>query len=153
MTCLRTIAEGVRLVLAIRDGERKLEELSKEFHGSGHTHNIHFILQEAKVEKLKESLDATVGTLAALQHTPVNIEPDMGAFRAWMTAHREQLDAFKKYCDEYRPASPLEEGEVHPDVESLISAVQMLERRIDELERVANPEMFEVRSFECLTTR
>ncbi|KAJ7109386.1 hypothetical protein C8R44DRAFT_802385 [Mycena epipterygia] len=140
----KTIAEGVRLILVIRDGERKLEELSKEFHGSGYTHNIHFILQEAKVGKLKESLDAIVATLAALSHTPVEIVPDMSAFRAWMAAHREQLDAFKTYCDEHRPASPLEEGEVHPDVDSLLSAVQMLEWRIDELERVVNPEAFEL---------
>ncbi|KAJ6596903.1 hypothetical protein DFH09DRAFT_1133058 [Mycena vulgaris] len=142
----RMIAEGVELVLAIRAGENALDELSKEFRVSAHTHDIQYILQEAEVNKLRKALGGITESLAALPHTPVTIEPDLGQFRAWINVHRARFDGFKTFCDEYRPKSPREEGEVHPYVEHLSSALKDMEHRLDQLAPVVNPDAFELES-------
>ncbi|KAJ6547573.1 hypothetical protein B0H19DRAFT_1166398 [Mycena capillaripes] len=102
-------------------------------------HHMECILQTAKVEKTKEALNAVVASLSALPHTPVEIEPDLCALRAWMDAHRAEFDAFKTFCDNYRPPSPMEDGEVHPRVDLLLKALRDIEIRIDGLERKMQP--------------
>lgn len=125
------ISEGVGLVLALREDEGTLLDLRKEFNQD--PHDMESILQNAKVEKTREALNAVVANLCALPHTPVKIEPDLHALRAWIDAHRAEFDAFKTFCDNYRPPSPMEDGEVHPRVDSLLTAVRDVEDRVDRL--------------------
>ncbi|KAJ7449820.1 hypothetical protein FB451DRAFT_1286662 [Mycena latifolia] len=139
------ITEGVRLVLAIRAEERTLEELNHEFHDYAPSHNIQYMIQAGEVDKLKKELEGIASSLAALPHAPVNVELDIGPFRAWIEAHREELTAFKTYCDENRPKSPLEEGEVNPEVECLSFAMKGLSERVASLEPLVNAEALEVR--------
>ncbi|KAJ7709895.1 hypothetical protein B0H17DRAFT_1029668, partial [Mycena rosella] len=138
----RMITDGVELVLAIRAAESTLEELNLPH--SAPTHNIQYILQAAKIDKLKKAFQEIVGNLAALPHTPVNVKLDLGPLRTWMDANRERFDAFKTFCDEYRPKSPMEEGEVHPDLEFLSSALERIEHRLEDLAPRVNPEAFEL---------
>ncbi|KAJ7097919.1 hypothetical protein B0H15DRAFT_629334 [Mycena belliarum] len=96
------------------------------------------------VDKMKRELDGIVGRLAALPHAPVRVEPDVAPFRTWMNMHRVQFEEFKTYCDEYRPKSPREDGEVHPAVENMAGCVQRLTQRVDELAPLVYPEAFEL---------
>jgi hypothetical protein len=128
------ISDGVGLVLALRESEQTLEDMSRGLRDITFTHNIQYILQKAKVDETKKALDAVVASLSALPHTPVQIvASDLGPLRAWMDAHREQFNAFKTFCDEYRPPSPMEDGEVHTKVDHLLSVVRDLGDRVDSL--------------------
>ncbi|KAJ7452402.1 hypothetical protein B0H11DRAFT_290051 [Mycena galericulata] len=138
----KTISDGVGLVLALREGERALKEFFKD--GVAPTHEIGYILQDHKLDGVKKSLDAVSTSLAALPHMPVQ-DFDIEPFRKWIQEHREKFDAFGAYCDELvRPESPLEEGEVHPDMERLSYALKTIEHRIDRLAPIVNPQAFEI---------
>lgn len=70
---------------------------------------------------------------------------DIKPFRDWIEEHRETFNAFKTYCDELlRPKTPLEEGEVHPEVERLSYVLKTIEHRIDRLTPVVSPQALEV---------
>ncbi|KAJ7172465.1 hypothetical protein C8R46DRAFT_1259192 [Mycena filopes] len=127
----RLISDGVDLVFALREAEDTLAQLGRE--DPSH-HSIPYLLQQGQVDQRKQELADIVARLNALPHTPVNIEPDLEPLRVWMNANREKFDAFKKFCDEYRAPSPMEEGQVHPELAKLWSVVGDLERRVVQLE-------------------
>ncbi|KAJ7273723.1 hypothetical protein B0H12DRAFT_508118 [Mycena haematopus] len=144
------ISEAVGLLLAQREGEDILTSLRRN-DPLGYPSNMEYILKNAEVNKTKEAFNAAVMRLSALPHTPVNMDVvDLAPLRAWMDAHRAQFDAFKRFCDEYRPPSPMEEGELHPRVDALLLEVKDLETRVEALARVLErrketPEAVDVR--------
>ncbi|KAJ7155953.1 hypothetical protein C8R43DRAFT_1234809 [Mycena crocata] len=145
LTTLSAIIPAVKLILAIRAGERTLQELRMELQGA-HTHDIAYISQESKVARLRNRLDdvvcgLSVDTVAGRLSVPVDVrlygeqlEEYAGKMGAWIAAHRGELDAMKKGFDEWRPPSPLEEGQVHPDVERASVALQRISARVRSLE-------------------
>jgi hypothetical protein len=150
------IDEGVRLVLALRDGEETVTTLQRNDPLS-YPSDMEYILEKVAVDKTKKSLAAAVARLAAVPHTPVQSVRelvDLGPLRAWVEAHRAQFDALKRVCEAYRPppAVELEEGEVHPRVDALLAGVRDVEARVAGLaraqERRREPkEAAEVRAF------
>ncbi|KAF8212227.1 hypothetical protein K438DRAFT_1957988 [Mycena galopus ATCC 62051] len=128
------ISDAVGLVLAQREGENTLTAL-RRIDPLGYPSNVEYILKNAEVNKTRDALSAAVARLSALPHAPIEIDFDLAPLGAWMDAHRAQFDAFKKFCDEYRPPSPKEEGELHPCVDALLSELRDLEARAEHLTR------------------
>ncbi|KAK7014856.1 hypothetical protein R3P38DRAFT_2997995 [Favolaschia claudopus] len=131
----RLISQGACLVLAVREGEDTLLSL-KNNDPLGYPSSMEYILQKAHVDKARRALDKVSARLAALPHrfiAAVDVEGSLEPLRTAMKAHRAELDAFREFCDAYRPPSPREDGEVHPRVDRLLSEVQDAENRVERL--------------------
>ncbi|KAJ7632630.1 hypothetical protein FB45DRAFT_912983 [Roridomyces roridus] len=125
------ITDGVELVLALREREKILQEVSCQTSSS---HDTNFILTRARRDDTKKDLNEVVERLADLPHFPKEFPIEV--FRDWMDKHHETFTEAARYCDEVvRLSSPLEEGQVHPEVERLWVVVKELEDRVSERER------------------
>ncbi|KAJ7219284.1 hypothetical protein GGX14DRAFT_389884 [Mycena pura] len=138
----RLISEGVALVLEVEESEAVLQEL-KEEHCSN-THNVELTRQEDKVAKAKDALDKLTTRLGALPHTPVDMVVDISPLKKWLEDHRKEFTALSAYCD-MKASAPLEEGEVDPNIAYLWSAVKHIESRINKIDHIVNPKVFEMR--------
>src|ERR1700761_7444293 len=139
----RLISEGVALVLEVEESEAVLQEL-KEEHRSN-THDVELTRQEDKVAQTKDALDKLTTRLGALPHTPVDMVVDIGPLKRWLEDHRKEFTALSAFCDMHKASASLEEGEVDPNIAYLWLAVKHIESRINKMDHIVNPKVFEVR--------
>jgi hypothetical protein len=129
--------DAVQLYLAIEDEQRRLAQLNEQLVEEGldaPQHDMDYIIQSSKVEEMKE---ACRGLLTALPPARPKT-PDLRAMGDWIEECRADFEACKAFCDAW---SPLEEGEIDPQVERLLSRCNKLQCQVERLQERSKARM------------